>query len=177
MCGRAGPARSFWRACPSGGGAPRVRREVVPGGVTSHRREGCLLSGTFPLPAARPWGRAARPRSPCFPRAEGVDVGTQHWPRSVRSCEPALRAVRVVGGRPRGGCFVPLIGASEVRHSSSPGCPLSGRGLGVRCPCAVGAGVREWGPGTFPLACVPCERLRAAGVARGRLRGADFSPL
>ena len=91
-------------------------------------------------------------RDPCVPGAVGVGVGTQHRPHSVRPCGPALRAVQVAEGRPRGGCLAPLCWVSEVRLFLSPNCPPSGRALGVRHPHAVGAGVRVWGPSTVPLA-------------------------
>ena len=51
---------------------------------------------------------------------------------------------------------------------SSPGCPPSWRAVGVRCPRAVGAGVRAWGPSTVPFACMPCGGLHAAGVVGHR---------
>ena len=95
-------------------------------------------------------------RDPCVLGAVGVGVGTRHRPHSVRPCGPALCAVGVAGGRPRGGCLVPLWGASEDRRSPSPGCPPSGRAVGVHYRRAVGAGVRVWGPSTVPLACMPC---------------------
>ena len=113
------------------------------------------MSGAVPLPPARPSGRVARRRCPCIRGAGGVGLGTQNWPQRVRSCQPALRAVGMAGVRPQGGCLVPLGGASEVRGLSPARCLLSGRALGVHCPPAVGAGVRAWGPGTVPLACVP----------------------
>ena len=40
---------------------------------------------------------------PCVPGAVGAGVGAQHRPHSVRPCGPALRAVGVAEGRPRGG--------------------------------------------------------------------------
>ena len=80
----------------------------------------------------------------------------------------------VAGGRPRGGCLARSSGASEVRRSSSPGCPSSGRAVGVRYPLAVGAGVRAWGPSTVPLACMPCGGLPAAGVVGGPPGGVAF---
>ena len=50
-----------------------------------------------------PWGGRQGPVA----RVSGARVvwawGTQHRPHSVHSCEPALRAVGVAGGRPRGG--------------------------------------------------------------------------
>ena len=92
-----------------------------------------------------------------------MGVGTQHQPHSVRPCGPALLAVGVAKGRPRGGCLPLLQGASEVRRSPSPDCPPTGRAVGVRYPRAVGAGVWVWGPHTFPLACM----LRGGCVPRG----------
>ena len=35
-------------------------------------------------------------------------LGTQHLPHSVPPCGPALLAVGVAEGRPRGGCLPPL---------------------------------------------------------------------
>ena len=103
-----------------------------------------------------PWGGQPGFRNPCVPGAVGAGIGTQHQPLSVTPCGPALRAVGVAGGRPRGGCLSPLWGASEVRRSPSPGCPPTGRAVGVHYPRAVGAGVRVLGPSTVPLACMPC---------------------
>ena len=45
---------------------------------------------------------------PCVPGAVGAGVGTQHQPHSVRPCGPALLAVGVAEGRPRGGSLPPL---------------------------------------------------------------------
>ena len=47
-------------------------------------------------------------RVPCVPGAVGSGVGTQQRPHSVRPCGPALLAVGMAEGRPRGGCFPPL---------------------------------------------------------------------
>ena len=47
-------------------------------------------------------------RDPCVPGAVDAGVGTQHRPHSVRPCGPALLAVGVAEGRPRGGCLPPL---------------------------------------------------------------------
>ena len=47
-------------------------------------------------------------RDPCVPGAVGAGVGTQQQPHSVRPCGPALLAVGVAEGRPRGGCLPPL---------------------------------------------------------------------
>ena len=88
----------------------------------------------------------------CVPGAVGAGVGTQHRRHIVHPCGPALLAVGVAEGRPRGGCLPPLGGASEVRRCPSPDCPPTGRAVGVRYPRAVGASVWVWGPNTVPLA-------------------------
>ena len=63
------------------------------------------------LPLPRPsvlWGGQPGYRDPCVPGVVGAGVGTQHRFHSVRPCEPALLAVEVAEGRPRGGCLAPL---------------------------------------------------------------------
>ena len=54
------------------------------------------------------WGGQTGYRDPCVPGSASVGVGTQHRPHSLRPCGPALLAVGVAGGRPRGGCLRPL---------------------------------------------------------------------
>ena len=110
-----------------------------------------------------PWSGQPGFRDPCVPGAVDGGVGTQHRPHSVRPWGPALLAVGVAEGRPRGGCVPPLGGASEVRRCPSPDCPPSGRAVGVRHPRAVDAGVLLWGPNTVPLACMPCEGCMPRG--------------
>ena len=70
----------------------------VKGGIPSSRRY---------LPTYL-WGGRPGFRDPCVPGAVGAGVGTQHRPHSVRPCVPALLAVGVPEGRPRGGCLPPL---------------------------------------------------------------------
>ena len=110
---------------------------------------------SFPRPPVL-WGGRPGYRDPCVPGAVGAGVGTQHRFHSVRPCGPALLAVGLAEGRPRGGCLPPLRGASEVRRSPSPDCLPTGRAVRVRYPRAFGAGVWVWGPNTVPLACTPC---------------------
>ena len=102
-----------------------------------------------------------------------MGAGVQAWGPGTGplACLPcwALRAVVVAGGCPGGGggssrCCEGLQG---VRRSPSPGCPSLGQAVGVRCPHVVRAGARAWGPGTGPLACMPCWTLRAVEPARG----------
>ena len=54
------------------------------------------------------WGGQPGFRRPCVPGAVGAGVGTQHRPHSMRTCGPALLAVGVAEGCPRGGCLPPL---------------------------------------------------------------------
>ena len=54
------------------------------------------------------WAGQPGCRDPCVLGAVDAGVGTQHRPHSVRICGPALRAVGVAEGRPRGGCLSPL---------------------------------------------------------------------
>ena len=117
------------------------------------------------------WGGQPGSRDPCVPGAVGAGVWTKHRPHSVRPCGPALLAVGVAEGRPRGGCIPPLGAASEARRSLSPDCPPTGRAVGVRHLRAVGAGVWVRGPKTGPLGLHALWGLRAAGVVGGRPRG------
>ena len=109
VCGCGGPTLSPWSACPVGAVCRGGGRGLSPGGVACHRCEGPLVSGAVRPPAARPLERAARvPRPVCFRGAVCAGVGTQHRSHSVRPCGPALLAVGVAEGRPRGGCLPPL---------------------------------------------------------------------
>ena len=54
------------------------------------------------------WGGQPGFRDPCAPGAVGAGVGTQHGPHSLRPCGPALHAVGVAEGHPRGGCLQPM---------------------------------------------------------------------
>ena len=112
---------------PSGvlrGGA--VRSRLLPTWLTLHALRGLRAAGVV---GGRPWGGGwpatvvrgvwcqalslpgppdlwgGQPgyRDPCVPGAVGAGVRTQHRFHSVRPCGPALLAVGVVEGRPRGG--------------------------------------------------------------------------
>ena len=87
---------------------PRGWWEPSPAGVACHRCEGRLVSG--PVPPRPPVLLSGQPgfRDPCVPGAVGAGVGIQHRPHSVHPCGPALLAVGVAEGRPRGGCLPPL---------------------------------------------------------------------
>ena len=105
VCRCGGPTLSPWPACPvgaacrGGGGGPS------PGGWPATVVRGAWCQ-TLSLP--RPpvlWSGQPGFRDPCVPGAVGAGVGTQHRPHSVRPCGPALLAVGVAEGRPRGGAF------------------------------------------------------------------------
>ena len=164
VCGCGGPTLSPWpaspvgAACRGGGGGPS------PGGWPATVVRGAWCQ-TLSLP--RPpvlWSGQPGFRDPCVPGAVGAGVGTQHRPHSVRPCGPALLAVGMAEGRPRGGCLPPLWGASEARRRPSPDCPPTERAVGVRHPRAVGGGVWVWEPNTVPQ---PACRVGAACRAGG----------
>ena len=161
-----------WYAIPRGLCVPRARSGCpsgsprVPFACVCARAPAASapppLGGVACAPRAVPALGAPRaiPRGPCPPACSApVPCSVwRAWGRAVRSWfRPTwLRAVGVAEGRPRGGCFPLLRGASGVRRSPSPDCTHTGRAVGVRYPRAVGAGVWVWGPNAVPLACRPC---------------------
>ena len=95
------PLRTGVARCVGGGRAS-------PGGVLSNVVRGAWCQAlSLPRPFVL-WSGQPGFRDPCVPGAVGAGVGTQHRPHSVRPCGPALLAVGVAEGRPRGGCFPPL---------------------------------------------------------------------
>ena len=108
-CGRVDPAPAPKRAplradtarCGSGGRAS-------PGRVPSTVVRGAWCQAlSLPRP---PVLRSVQPgfRDPRVPGAVDAGVWTQQRPHSVRPCGPALLAVGVAEGRPRGGCLPSL---------------------------------------------------------------------
>ena len=108
-CGRVDPAPAPQRA-PLRAGVARCGggRRASPGGVPSTVVRGAWCQA-LSLPRLLVL-RSAQPgfRDPCVPGAVDAGVWTQHQPHSVRPCGPALLAVGVAEGRPRGGCLPPL---------------------------------------------------------------------
>ena len=79
-----------------------------PGGLPSTVVRGAWCQAlSLPRPPVL-WSGRPGFRVPCVPGAVGAGVGTHHRPHSVRPCGPALLAVGVAEGRPRGGCLPPL---------------------------------------------------------------------
>ena len=95
------PLRDGVARCGGGGGAS-------PGGVPSTIMRGVWCQALFPRRQPVLWSGQPGFCDPYVPGAVGVGVGTQHRPHSVRPCGPALLAVGVAEGRPRGGCLPPL---------------------------------------------------------------------
>ena len=108
-CGRVDPASAPQRA-PLRAGVARCGGggRASPGGVPSTVVRGAWCQAlSLPRPLVL---RSVQPgfRDPCVPGAVDAGVWTQHRPHSVRPCGPALLAVGLAEGRPRGGCLPPL---------------------------------------------------------------------
>ena len=128
-CGRVDPAPAPQRA-PLRAGVARCGGggRASPGGVPSTVVRGAWCQAlSLPRPPVL-WSGQPGFRNPCVPGAVDAGVWTLHRPHSVRPCGPALLAVGVAEGRPRGGCLPPLCGAPGVRRCPSPDRPSSGAG-------------------------------------------------
>ena len=131
------------------------------------------------------WGGQPGFRNPYVPGAVGAGVGTQHLPHSVCPCGPALPAVGVAEGRPRGGAVrrcegrlrpgapppptaLPpggLLGsATNVLRARVCGCGVPALSPWLACP--VGAACRGGGGGPSPggVACHRCEGRLVSGA-------------
>ena len=146
---------ALWGTCAAGlavEGFPRARPGVR-----------WQVSGAFPPPEG---GQALLPVFPgrgCCGCGDPAPAPQRALLRTGVAC--CRGGGRASPGRPPGGCLALLRGAFVLPWLR---CRPPGRAVGLRCPRAVGAGVRAWGPGTVPMACMPCEGLRAAGVVGGR---------
>ena len=112
-------------------------------------------------------------RDPCVPVAVDAGVWTQHRPHSVRPCGPALLAVGVAEGRPRGGLPSTVVRGAWCQALSLPR-PLVFRSVqpGFRDPCVPGAVDAGVWTQHRPHSVRPCgPALLAVGVAEGRPRG------
>ena len=139
------------RACPTGLAGPEPSGTHNDPGqhfqcFVQRRRSGACLA----------WCRGIRHCCVAVPksRGRGADV-----PWLVRWCVGALLGVGVVDGRPRGGRFPALRGASGVRRCPSPGRPSSGAGSqGSVTHVSRVRSVRAWGSSTGPTACALAGR-------------------
>ena len=112
-------------------------------------------------------------RDPCVPGAVDGGVWTQHRPHSVRPCGPALLAVGVAEGRPRGGVPSNVVRGAWCQALSLPRPPvLRSVQPGFRDPCVPGAVDAGVWTQHRPHSVRPCgPALLAVGVAEGRPRG------
>ena len=170
-CGRGDPAPVPQRVRPCGPAllAVGVAEGRPRGGVLSTVVRGARCQAlSLPWPPVL-WSGQPGFRVPCVPGAVGAGVGTQHRPHNVRPCGPALLAVGVAEGHPRGGCFPPLRGAPGVRRCHSPGRPSSGassQGSASRVSRVRSVLVR--GSSTGPAACALAgRRCSLRGWRRG----------
>ena len=154
-----------------------------PGGVPSTVVRGawCQALSLPRLPVL--WSGQPGFRDPCVPGAVDAGVWTQHRPHTVRPCGPALLAVGVAEGRPRGGgafhrcegrlvsgavpppAARPLERAARVPRPACPGCGRCGRGDPAPAPqrAPLRAGVARCGGG---------GRASPGGVPSTIVRGA-----
>ena len=138
--------------------------------------EGRPVLGAVPPPAARPPERAARVPRPACPGRGRCGQWTLHRPHSVCPCGPALLAVGVAGGRPRGGVPSTVVRGAWCQALSLPR-PLVLRSVqpGFRDPCVPGAVDAGMWTQHRPHSVRPCgPALLAVGVAEGRPRGGAF---
>ena len=189
-CGR-GRVGMGAQHCPLGLHAlPGLRAAGLVGGRPQGGLPATVVRGVWcqalslPLPHVL-WGRQPGFRDPCVPGAVGAGVGTEHRPHSVCPCGPALLAVGVAEGHPRGGCLPPLRGRLRSGAPYLPTARPLGGLLGsathvLRAPvfgfggptlspwpaCSVGAPCRGGGGGPSPggLACHRCEGRLVSGA-------------
>ena len=162
-CGRVGPAPAPQRA-PLRAGVARCGGggRASPGGVPSTVVGGAWCQAlSLPRPPVL-WSGQPGFRDPCVPGAVDAGVWTQHRSHSVRPCGPALLAVGVAEGRPRGGG---VFHRCEGRQASGAVHPPAVRPLerAVRVPRPVCPGCGRCGRGDPALA--PQRAPLRAGVA------------
>ena len=136
-CGRVDPAPAPQRA-PLRAGVARCGGggRASPGGVPSTVVRGAWCQAlSLPRPPVL-WSGQPGFRYPCVPGAVDAGVWAQHRPHSVRPCGPALLAVGVVEGRPRGGVPSTVVRGAWCQAHPLPRPPVLWSGQpGFRCAC------------------------------------------
>ena len=133
-----------------------------PGGVLSTVVRGARCQAlSLPWPPVL-WSGQPGFRVPCVLGAVGAGVGTQRRPHNVRPCGPALPAVGVVEGRPRGGGFHRCEGRLVSGAVPPPAARPLERAARVPRPACPGCG-RCWCGDPAPA---PQRAPLRAGVAR-----------
>ena len=157
-----------------GGGGGRASPGGVP--LTIVRGVWCQAL-SLPRPPIL-WSRQPGFRDPCVTGAVGGGVGTKHRPHSVRPCVPALLAVGVAEGRPRGGVPSTIVRGVSGQALSLHRLPAHWGGLlgsathVLWARVCVGVGAQH-----CPLGLHALWWLRAAGVVGGRSGGGGLPPL
>ena len=136
-CGRVDPAPAPQRA-PLRAGVARCGGggRASPGGVASTVVRGAWYQAlSLPRPPVL-WSGQPGFRNPCVPGAVDAGVWTLHQPHCVRPCGPALLAVGVAEGRPRGGVPSAVVRGAWCQALSLPRPPVLWSGQpGFRCAC------------------------------------------
>ena len=163
--------------CPLGLHAPwGLRAAGVVGGRPRGGWPATVVRGVWcqALSLPRPpvlWSGQPGFRNPCVPGAVGAGVGIQHRPHSVRPCGPALLAVGVAEGRPRGGGPSTIVRGVWCQALSLPRLPAHWASCWGPPPTCCGRGCVGVGAQHCPLGLHALWGLRAAGVAGGRPQG------
>ena len=144
---------------------------VVPGGVARHRCEGRLVSGAVPPPVACPLGGPSGSATHML-WAWVCGCGGPALPLGLHVLW-GLRAVGLVGGRPREGWPATVVRGIWCQALSLPRPPvLWGGQLGFCNPCVPGAVDAGVGTQHRPHSVRPCgPALLAVGMAEWRPRG------
>ena len=172
VCECGGPTLSPLPACPVGAACRRRGGGPSPGGVACHRCEGRLVSGSVPLPAARPLEQAARVLRPVCPGCGRCGHGD---PAPATQPAPLRAGVACCGG---GGRASPGgVPSAVVRGALGQALPLPRLpALWAGCRGSLATGCGCWGCGRGDPSPTPQRALlRAVGTALGRPGGAPLA--
>ena len=114
---------------------------------------------------------------PCVPGAVDAGVGTQHRPHSVRPCGPALLAVGVAEGRPRGGAFHHCEGRLRSGAVPTPTVRPLGRLLGSATHVLLAGVCGCGGPTLSPWPACPVRAACRGGGGGPSPGGGGVPPL
>ena len=170
--------------CPLGLHAPRrLRAAGVVGGRPQGGPPASVVRGVWcqALSLPRPpvlWSGQPGFRDPCVPGAVGAGVGTQQRPHSVPPCGPALLAVGLAEGRPRGSAFHHCEGRLRSGAVPSPTArPLERAARVTRRVCSWGARCGHGDPAPAPQRAPLRASVARCGGGRRASPGGCLPPL